>query len=200
MFHYSLLSLFGATFSIAHHIIPYPRPKINITFFLRSVGVTALPASPRPLSEPHPLLALEKNNFRADTQLTRNAIKRYRWPFDIILYDVNDAFIKHPAALPPSFSTDRPNTRRHYSTPIYPAPSLSASRTTARPFPSIIIMYRAPEHFTRNDPDRPRARHHYYITFLMILTTQPKQYITYKKSDYICAVIFDRFRPYFTHN
>ena len=32
----------------------------------------ALPASPRPLSGPHPLPALEKNNFRADAQLTRD--------------------------------------------------------------------------------------------------------------------------------
>ena len=38
----------------------------------------ALPAGARPLSEPHPLLALEKNNLRADAQLRRDGHEHRR--------------------------------------------------------------------------------------------------------------------------
>ena len=85
-------------------------------FFLRNVEVIALPASPRPLSEPHPLSALEKNNLRADAQLTRDCHKHQR--------RIHFITIDSLPALEYSISTDRPT-----------------ERTTERS--SVIIKYRA---------------------------------------------------------
>ena len=57
--------------------VPHPSLFCNL-FFFQTLKMTALPSSPRPLSEPHPHLALEKNNLRADAQPTRDAIKGRR--------------------------------------------------------------------------------------------------------------------------
>ena len=68
--------------------------------------MTALTASPRPLSEPHPLLALEKNNFRADAQPTRDG-HEHRRRIPIIAID-------GLPALASSLSTARTTARPHY--------------------------------------------------------------------------------------
>ena len=71
--------------------------------------MTALTASPRPLSEPHPHLALEKNNLRADAQLTRDG-HEHRRRIPIIAIDRLTA----PAY---SISTARPNAGETYRAP-----------------------------------------------------------------------------------
>ena len=80
--------------------------------------MTALPAGARPLSEPHPLLALEKNNLRADAQLTRDG-HEHRRRIPIIAID-------GLPALACSISTAQPNAGDTYrATAKAPAESIS---------------------------------------------------------------------------
>ena len=86
--------------------------------------MTALPASPRPLSEPHPLLAPKKNNFRSDAQLTRDG-HEHRRRIPIIAID-------GLPALAHSISTDRATDRPLQR--LNPVPSdLTPATHTARP-------------------------------------------------------------------
>ena len=104
--------------------------------------MTALPSSPRPLSEPHPHLALEKNNLRADAQPTRDD-HEHRRRIPIIAIDGQPALACSISTAQPNAgdtyrSTDKttfilPSQFPEYTNPRHGKPKLTVETQTDKP-------------------------------------------------------------------